>query len=119
MQLNNEQLQDLNRFEEAIKNGESYICTRDRGFGKTTVLNELGFIYQALGYNVLVLSRRPLEYYATNWIDNDRDLLGFDRNKTIMLVDDLLTLEKECKQMIKWVYAFSRMGFSIVGYGEK
>lgn len=72
--------------------------TFDRGTGKTTVVNEIGFTYQALGYNVYVLSPcRNLEYYACKMIDKIEDLRGIKINNLIILVDEELKELKSYK----------------------
>jgi hypothetical protein len=61
----------------------------DRGWGKTTVINEIGFTYQALGYEVYILTPiNCVEYYASKRISNVNDLRGIRRDNLIVLVDE-------------------------------
>lgn len=61
-----------------------------RGMGKTTVLNEIGFIYQALGYEVLVWTPFDDEHTGCKLIRNYQRMRGFrSSDKTICLVDEV------------------------------
>lgn len=62
----------------------------DRGWGKTTVINEIGFTYQALGYTVYILSPCRTEYFACKLINKKEDLRGIKRDNLIVLVDEVL-----------------------------
>lgn len=60
----------------------------DRGIGKTTLLNEIGLEYQALGYKVFVLSNSlSVSYNATDCIDNFYDSIHY--SNAICLIDEI------------------------------
>lgn len=83
----------FNRFDECLQKRLSYLkSSKDRGWGKTTVLNEIGFIYQALGYNVILVTQFPNsnEHYACLLFDNIflKSVFLSDYSKTIVIVDE-------------------------------
>lgn len=72
----------------AIYNSNNY----DRGFGKTTILNKIGFDYQSLGYEVYILTPiNCVEYYVSKRISNIDDLRGIKTNNLIILIDEELS----------------------------
>lgn len=52
--------------EHAEKFGISVFSAKDRGFGKTTIINNLGLEFQALGYNVILVTPTYLGEYIAN-----------------------------------------------------
>lgn len=79
------------------------VSAEDRAWGKTTILNEIGFTYQALGYNVLLLTNcsNSIEYFATRYITIASSLRGFNRNKTIVIIDECNINDGEFKEILK------------------
>jgi len=70
-----------------------FFSSKQRGIGKTHIINELGFTLQSLGYKVFVFSPHNtiLSYYTNGFvslIDYERTMLGKDKTKTVVLVDE-------------------------------
>lgn len=84
------QQERFDEFEKAIHRKEMLFRNgRIRQFGKTYILNELGFTLQALGYEVYVNTPfTQLEYFAERFIHNDYDLRGINILKTVILFDE-------------------------------
>lgn len=80
----------FDRFEKTILKREMLLLPSDnRGIGKTTILNELAFTYQALGYRTFVLTPCQQEYFAEKYIPNNpmfyRGYFGCD---AIVIIDE-------------------------------
>ena len=63
----------------------------DRGWGKTTILNEIGFVYQALGYEVYLITQFTdtcHRHYATCFVDNETNVLRRSSRKAIAIIDE-------------------------------
>ena len=90
--LTRQQQEVFNSFDCALQNRQSVLLnSAERGWGKTLIVNEIGFTYQALGYDVWLVSRFPASYYATQKIDATRAHIASIciTNKTIAIVDDI------------------------------
>lgn len=83
-----------------MQNKQNKLYPSDRrAWGKTAILNELGFTYQALGYEVLLITQFPNanEHFATKYIPSDfnsRHLRGYPIGKTIVIIDEYDLLPK-------------------------
>lgn len=80
-----------NDFAKTINNKETkFLSSKDRAWGKSYVLNELGFELQALGYRVFLLTEFPnsQEHFATDFIDSLNRFKGLSRDKTVVIVDE-------------------------------
>ena len=68
------------------------LSSQQRAWGKTTILNEIGFTYQALGYDVLLVTTHSEsnEHIATMYFDYvfTKARLLADYGKTIVIVDE-------------------------------
>lgn len=65
-----------------------------RAWGKTTIINELGFTLQALGYTVYILTPyRNQEYCGEKFVSLDscdfRDFRGIPRDNIVILADEV------------------------------
>jgi len=92
-ELNSYQNEFYTHFKEAIEDKTDLIYNSnaiDRGIGKTTIVNMVGYDCQAVGYEVYVLTPIScIEYYAGKRIsDYDYDLRGIKRGNAVMLVDE-------------------------------
>ena len=87
-------------FDNYLQNKQSKLYHSDRrAWGKTTILNELGFTYQALGYEVLLITQfsNANEHFATKYIPlafSSRHLRGYPVGKTIAIIDEYDLLPK-------------------------
>lgn len=97
-ELTTEQITYVNIFNEYINNfykntlTESLIISsKARGWGKTTVINHLGYEYQMKGYEVLLITNFPKSVHiATKDITNTEYPRFFIRNnKSIIIVDEV------------------------------
>ena len=61
-----------------------------RAWGKSTIMNEIGFTYQALGYEVLLITQFPNanEHFASKCIFNEWEFAGVKREKAIVIIDE-------------------------------
>ena len=89
-----------NSFERAIQENKCLLFSSEqRAWGKTYILNELGFNLQALEYKVFLLSEHMnhQEHFATDYIDLNRLVKsrGIRLGKLVVIVDE---------------YRFSKMG---------
>lgn len=95
------QIYDLTEKQQAISDclkeyaesfGIGVYSAEDRGFGKTTIINNLGLEFQALGYNVVVVTPTYFgEYIANEKLNiNDSSCRGKVLSEnSIILVDEL------------------------------
>jgi len=75
------------------KHQSKLLSSEQRAWGKTTILNEIGFTYQALGYDVLLITQCPNsnEHFATDFIDPNGDYhrtLCRTRKNTVAIIDE-------------------------------
>jgi hypothetical protein len=81
-------------FDYLLQQRESKIYSSDRrAWGKTTIINEIGLTYQALGYEVLLFTQHSNSnnHFATQYIPSDynsRHLRGYPIGKTIAIFDE-------------------------------
>ena len=84
---------------------KSFLLPSDgRRFGETTVINEIGFLYQALGYEVLLFTENILteEMFATKYISDVKDLFGIKLDNCIAVFDGYnLTPDYEKNEIIQ------------------
>lgn len=120
--LNYEQQFWFDRFDECLQKRLSYLSSsEDRGWGKTTVLNEIGFTYQALDYDVLLITEYPESnvHYATKYIGSIRDLYGVRTNKTICIFDEYRVfseIRRKREFFINVIDELNRMNIPYVGF---
>lgn len=93
MNLNEKQQEYFDLFDNNLQVNVSYIVIdNDRQWGKTTILNEIGLTYQALGYEVILLTKYPQanNHFATRYVSNMNDLqrINLDDDKIIAIVDE-------------------------------
>lgn len=100
IKLTKEQQLFFDIFDNYLQNKQSKLYHSDRrAWGKTTILNELGFTYQALGYEVLLITQfsNANEHFATKYIPlafSSRHLRGYPVGKTIAIIDEYDLLPK-------------------------
>lgn len=78
-------------FIEAINNKEPQLySSHRRAWGKSYILNELGFELQALEYRVFLLTEyaNSQEHFATDVFKDNYSMAGIDRTKAVVLVDE-------------------------------
>jgi hypothetical protein len=81
-------------FEEIINNRKvELLSSHQRQWGKTHILNELGFNLQVMGCKVYLLTQFPNsnEHFATNYISNDlhlEEFRGVQRDKIVVIIDE-------------------------------
>ena len=103
-------------FDDCLQKKQHKVYSSDRrAWGKTTILNELGITYQALGYEVLLLTMFPNsnEHFATRCINDERDLRGLPRDKTIMIVDEYKILNDKNHYLFN---AIEKLDIPYVGF---
>ena len=96
------EIYDLTKEQEIIKNilqssseisGIGLYSAKERCFGKTTIINNLGLEFQALGYNVIVVTPT---YYGEEYVANEKLIINdsncrgkFVSENSVILVDEL------------------------------
>lgn len=82
----------FDEFEKTIQNREILLKSSEhRVWGKSYILDELGYVFQALGYEVHLLTMFPYsqEHIASDSFPDDLwRFRGKSRNKMIILVDE-------------------------------
>ena len=82
----------FDEFEKTIQNKKILLkSSEQRAWGKSYTLDELGYVFQALGYEVYLLTMFPYsqEHIASDSFPNDPwDFRGRSRNKMVVLVDE-------------------------------
>ena len=78
-------------FDDCLQKKQHKVYSSDRrAWGKTAIINEIGFTYQALGYEVLLITQFPNanEHFASRCIFNEWEFAGMKREKTIVIIDE-------------------------------
>ena len=88
-----------------------------RGFGKTSILNEIGLVAQSQGMDVLSWSA----YYGTTHIATERvgainDLKGHNVENTILLIDEVNAKDATNASMIECVREKGMRMFGFIRY---
>lgn len=103
-----------------LQNGKDHIVdilksNIERGMGKTRVINEIGLTYQALGYEVILMTPYDDEHIATVLLRNRiEDIKYCFPTKTICLVDEW---DFHNKNTNEFLYYLKRYKVPIVGFG--
>ncbi len=74
-----------------VKAKQNYLLSSaDRGIGKTTILNELAFTLQAIGYKVYLLNPHPVkDYYVNNILTYDiQSFRGLFKSNVVLIADE-------------------------------
>lgn len=73
------------------------LSSKDRAWGKTYILNELGFRLQAIEYRVFLLTEHMnhQEHFATDILTDVNDFKGTPKRKLVLIVDEY----KYCKMI--------------------
>lgn len=66
------------------------LSSEQRAWGKSYILNELGFMLQALGYRVFLLTDCYQDHFATNVFTNLNSFRGVSINKLVVIVDEYI-----------------------------
>ena len=72
-----------------------------RGFGKTTILNEIGLLAQVYNYEVLILTPYNNTHFATERIDRYEQLRSHRVENGILLIDEIDISDKKNLQMLR------------------
>ena len=88
------------------------LSSHQRGIGKTTILNELAFTLQALGYVVYLLTPyKNQEYFAHKFISNNTNDLRGVRGNIVVIADEA----RYC--MMDDLFTYCRLyGIPVVGF---
>lgn len=85
-----------------------------RGFGKTTILNEIGLLAQAMGKEVLIwTSCNNIEYYATEKLERANQIRRHHINNGILLIDEIDITDRKTYDMLKHL---EDSGILIIGF---
>ena len=91
IELNDRQQVYFDLFDKKLQDGTGCIISSyERQWGKTTIVNEIGFTYQALGYQVFLLTKFPQsnEHFANKYVASESDICGIGGNKCIAIIDE-------------------------------
>jgi hypothetical protein len=118
LELMSRQKEYYNLFDQCLQKYESKLFSSEqRGWGKTTILNEIGFTYQALGYDVLIVTKHidSNEHYATLLFDyvSTTDRFIHNPNKTIAIIDEYNYFNENCQDIINY---FTERKIPYVGF---
>jgi hypothetical protein len=78
-------------FDNSIQNGKSKIISSwRRQWGKTTILNEIGLCYQAIGYRVFLATdfSNSSNHYAEKLIDGNYAIREVPIDNIIVIIDE-------------------------------
>jgi len=114
MALTPHQQKFFDEFDAALQDDRSLlipVSKFDRGNGKTTLLNELAFTYQALGYEVILFNKveYPFPFYATKKAKSADDpiLRGMSMSaKYIAIIENFHADSKELEEICTMLVAF-------------
>lgn len=84
--------------------------------GKTTILNEIGFTYQALGYDVFLVtsSFQGVHHFCHTTFNGEEDRRKIDpRKKAIAIIDEFNTEDDRFHEIIECLEAY---GVPYVGF---
>lgn len=96
---------------------ELFLSSHERRMGKTYTLNELAFTLQALGYIVFVLTPfKNQEYFAHRFINYLRDLRGINRNKIVIIVDEIRFWNNKNQETQEILEFCSNCKIPVIGY---
>ena len=112
----------LNTFIDSFDNGTNCLYyfndqSIPRGFGKTSILNEIGLIAQAIGVEVLVWSPfYGATYTATERVNTVNDLRGHKVDNTILLIDEVNAKDETNASMIEHLRGRGMRMFGFIRY---
>lgn len=93
IKLTEKQQKACDRLLHSVEKKENNVIFSDqRQIGKTTILNELGFDLQALGYKVFIYTpNKNQDYYANGFICEglNNNFRGIKRDCIVVIVDEL------------------------------
>jgi len=120
MNLTQEQQYYYDLFDKALNNGENFVVFSDRrGWGKTTIVNEIGFTYQALGYMVFLITQFPNsnEHFVTKVISSecDFDFRNLNYKKCVAIIDEY---DPCTEQYINIIKRLNECNIPYVGFGD-
>lgn len=120
IKLTEQQQKIFNEFLDSVEKKENNIISSDqKQIGKTTILNELGFDLQALGYKVFVYTPyKNQDYYANGFIyEGLHNFRGLKRDYIVVIVDELNRESIREQNNFKELLEFCEYGkIPIVGY---
>lgn len=78
-------------------------------------INEIGLIYQALGYEVLLVTKynNSNEHFATRTVSNFESIYGINPHKTIAIIDEHNYYDDNFQDIIKF---FTEAKIPYVGF---
>jgi AAA+ ATPase superfamily predicted ATPase len=115
MELYQRQKEYMDLFETYLLNGESkLLSSKQRRWGKTTILNEIGLTYQLLGYRVFLITQYPNsnEHVATNYVSNAESIRGY-KEKSIALIDEYYYFDENLRDIL---HVFDKLDIPYVGF---
>lgn len=88
-----------------------------RGFGKTSILNEIGLIAQSQGMDVLVCGASyGTTHIATECVNTVNDLRGHTVKNTILLIDEMNAKDETNARMIEHLRGRGMNMFGFIRY---
>jgi hypothetical protein len=112
----------LNTFTDSFDNGTNCLYyfndqSIPRGFGKTSILNEIGLIAQSQGMEVLSWSPfYGTTYIATECVNTVNDLIGHEVGNTILLIDEVNAKDETNARMIEHLRGRGMQMFGFIRY---
>ena len=112
----------LNLFTESFDNGTNCLYyfndkSIPRGFGKTSILNEIGLIAQSQGMEVLAWSlSNGTIHIATERIVMANDLRGHKVENTILLIDEVNVKDETNAKMVEHLRSKGMRMFGFIRY---
>ena len=98
-------------------NNNCVLCSNEdiipRGFGKTTILNEIGLLAQFYNYEVLIWTPYNNTYFVTERIDRYDQLRRHHITGGILLIDEIDINDRKNFQMLR---DFINSGILILGF---
>lgn len=88
-----------------------------RGFGKTSILNEIGLIAQSQGMDVLAWSPfYGATYIATERVNTVNNLRGRKTANTILLIDEINVKDETNASMVEYLKGRGMQMFGFIRY---
>ena len=112
----------LKMFEYYIQRNQSKLFSSDeRGWGKSTILKELSYTYQILGYKIYLLSSCPnvTKVFCDKYIYNSENIRGISRSKTIVIVDEYNYMNDGFIKVLEYCEAFDIPVVGFVNFNKK
>ena len=112
----------LNTFIDSFDNGTNCLYyfndqSTPRGFGKTSILNEIGLIAQSQGMDVLSWSPfYGATYTVTERVNTVDDFRGYKTDNAILLIDEINVKDATNGRMIEYMRSRGVQMFGFIRY---